>query len=100
MTYASKYVQQVPLRYAPRLFAQASRSAIGDNWPLWLIAIGGAAFVLRHDPRQPARRFFVVAFGLFFDAVCPARVPLPQSLLHRRVARDFNAGWRCLRFDP
>jgi hypothetical protein len=58
-------VQQVPLRYAPRLFAQASLAAIGDNWPLWLMAIAGAAFVLRGDPRQPARRFFVVVFGLF-----------------------------------
>ena len=65
MTYASKYVQQVPLRYAPRLFAQASLAAIGDNWPLWLIAIGGAACVLRRDPKQLARRFFVVAFCLF-----------------------------------
>ena len=65
MTYASKYVQQVPLRYAPQFFAQASRAAIGDNWPLWLIAIGGAAFVLRRDPKQLARRFFVVAFCLF-----------------------------------
>jgi hypothetical protein len=69
ITYASKYVQQVPLRYAPRFFAQASLGAIGHNWPLWLMATAGAAFVLRRDPKQLARRFFVVAFGLF-SALC------------------------------
>jgi 4-amino-4-deoxy-L-arabinose transferase-like glycosyltransferase len=69
--YALEYVNQVAPKYALQIAWEYGTAAIGSNWPLWLLAIGGAITLAATD-RTFRYRAFVLGFLLAsFLCVCP-----------------------------
>ena len=69
--YARAYVSTVPLREAPRLFAEGWTAATESSLPLWIA--GGVGFILMWAGRWPAEaRVFLTGFAVAsFAALCP-----------------------------
>jgi len=70
-TYASKYVSQVPLEYAPISFWISFTRVLDGTWYLWILA-GAGLVALFWDKQLRGKRVFIVGFLISaFLAVCP-----------------------------
>jgi hypothetical protein len=94
--YASKYVQNVPLRLAGISLSQNAGGILPPNWPLGLLALIGFAGVAVLGRGKPGARSYLFGFLLFsFFCVCPGFYFRPHYFIVTLPAAAMLIGVGC-----